>query len=62
MLPWAGEDPKSFFCYRDELVSKVITEVKQYFTEDDPDYVQGIWLLTEYELHNYTNLLLYTFL
>lgn len=43
-----GGDPKSFFCYRNELVEKAIDDVREFLTEDDPERVQGVWLLTEY--------------
>lgn len=48
ILPWSEEDPKSFFCYRSELVTSAITEIKQFLTDShELGEVYGVWLLTE---------------
>lgn len=47
LVPGVGGDPKSFFCHRNELVARAIDDVREFLTEDDPERVQGVWLLTE---------------
>ncbi|XP_065199776.1 tumor protein p63-regulated gene 1 protein-like isoform X2 [Planococcus citri] len=47
-LPWTEEDPRSFFCYRDELVTNVMAEIKQFLDNShNISDVCGTWLLTE---------------
>lgn len=47
VTPWPGENPKSYFCYRDELVTRTLAEIKEFLMEEDPNDIQGVWLLTE---------------
>uniref|UniRef100_A0A1B6CGL3 HSac2 domain-containing protein n=1 Tax=Clastoptera arizonana TaxID=38151 RepID=A0A1B6CGL3_9HEMI len=47
VVPWSGQDVRSFFSHRDDIIEKALQDCSnQVITEEDGDLL-GTWLLTE---------------